>query len=815
MSRRGASRSDEGARALARLQAGGRSRRSGGGLRSLVADEVRWTCAAVSRSKSPPGPSKLLGQPRAIAALCKGLELYAPGYNVFLSGLMGSGRTRIVRHLLEELQPQCRLGPDYVFVHNFEEPNKPRLLALPRGRAERFRDEMAELIADLREAIRVALTSRRHRQSRNLVRGEAEARRTRLLEALRREAGRAGCAVVESEENGEARIDVLPVLGDAPVSVDHFGEALAAGRVTAARAAKVLRARDTLLDRLEEISDVVERSSRRFDRELRAVDRRLAEETMADVLAEFARRWEQPEIGAHLAALRAAVVRNLPRSIETIADPELQGGALPGGIARLEDLAVLVVKCGKGEACPVVVEPNPTYANLFGIIERVAESHGSELRRIHPGALLRADGGYLVLRWADVAAEPGVWQHMKRALRAAQLEVREFDPSAGTTAGTLQPEAIPLDVKVVMIGEPGDYEELAQDDAQFPHLFKVHAEFDATLPNTPENRRRYADFLDWIVRNEKFPRFAPDANAAIVEHGARFAGRQDKLTTCFGELADVARESGHAALAQGSRQVRRSHVETAIRERAWRRGLACERMQQAIAEGYVLIATSGSAVGQVNGLTVVHDGVTQFGKVVRITAATGPVAEGGADVVSIEREADLSGPIHDKGVLVLRGFLTAVLGRERPLPLSATIGFEQLYGGLDGDSASCAELFALLSSLADVPLDQGIAVTGSMNQRGEVQAVGGVVEKVEAFFGACRAHRLTGRQGVLIPDANARDLMLEPEVVAAVADGRFRIWTFSAVLDGLELLTGLHATEVLSRARRRLDAFRRERDSAT
>lgn len=782
----------------------------------LAADEVRWTCASVGRSSKPPGPSKLLGQPRAIAALRTGLELYASGYNVFVSGLMGSGRTSIVRHLLEEMKPHCRLGPDHVFVHNFAETNQPRLLSLPRGKAESFRDDFAELVGELRDTLRSALMSPRHRQTRRLMQQDIERRRRRLIDALGREARKNGCDVVEVEDAGEHRIEVLPILGEEAVPLAVWNEAIADGRVSGKKANQVRRTRDGLIERIDEVSAFVGKTLRRFERELRESDRVAADAALKDDLAAFVARWPQAGVAKHLDELRHALLRDLPRWAGGDA-PAAAGGedAHCDGGARLADLAVLVVKCGRGDACPVVVESNPTYANLFGTIERVTESSGSELRRIHPGALLKADGGYLILRWIDVAAEPGVWQHLKRALRSGLLEVREFDPSAGTTAGALQPEAIPLDVKVVMIGEPGAYEQMAEEDPQFPHLFKVHAEFDATLPNTPENRRRYADFLDWLARSENGLRFAPDANAAVVEHGARFAGRQDKLTTCFGELADVGRESWHAAQAAGSNLVHREHVAVALERRAWRMGLARDRMEDAIAEGYLLIATSGKAVGQVNGLTVMEDGGTRFGKVVRITAATGPAAEARADLVSIEREADLSGPIHDKGVLVLRGFLTAVLGRERPLALAATLGFEQLYGGLDGDSASCAELFALLSSLADVPLDQGIAVTGSMNQRGEVQAVGGVDQKIEGFYRACRARRLNGKQGVMIPVPNARDLMLQPELVDAVERGRFRIWTFGAVLDGLELITGMPATKVLERARRRLERFRRHVDDAS
>lgn len=784
------------------------------GVVELPAERVRWTSPAVRPSRRPPRPSQLLGQPRALAALRTGLELYAPGYNIFVSGLLGSGRTRIVQHLLEEMLPACRLGPDRAFVHNFAEPNRPKLLTLPRGTAERFRQDVVDLVHDLREALRNALNSRGHRASRKLVKGQAEERHQRLLAALRREARRQECDVVEFTEDDGVRAEVLPMLDGQAVPLDVFERLRREGHVSDQRARRILRAREALLERLEEMTEHVRRTFRRFEGELREIDRGVAKETAARVLEEFAERWPHDGIAEHLDAIRRDVAADLGRWLEEEPRPATaEQVAVRSLDARFRDLDVLVVRSHQKDECPVVVEPSPTYSNLFGTIERVAEQPGSELRRIHPGSLQRADGGYLILRCADVMSEPGVWQHLKRVLKTGLVEVREFDPTAGTTAGTLQPDAIPIDIKVVMIGEPGFYEQLAHEDPQFPHLFKVHAEFDASLPNNAANRRRYADFLLWLGEIEGLGGFSTQALAAVVEHGARCAGRQDRLSTRFGELADVVREASYVARAEGARKVGRSHVEKALADREWRLDLGREHLEQDLSDGYTLLRTSGKAVGQLNALTVLDTGTFRFGRVVRVTASTGASSERKADLISIEREAELSGPLHDKGVLILQGFLLDALGQDGPIALSATICFEQLYSSLDGDSASCSELYALLSSLAGVALDQGIAVTGSMNQKGEVQAVGGVDEKIEGFFRACRVRRLTGRQGVLIPSANARDLMLSNEVVDAVRDRSFHVFTMDDALDGLELLAGIPAADVLGRARRALERFQRSAGS--
>ncbi|MEZ5965093.1 MAG: AAA family ATPase [Planctomycetota bacterium] len=781
----------------------------------LSADRLRWVCPPIRPSRTPPRATRLLGQERPMRALRTGLSLRAPGYNVFVSGLVGSGRTTVVRHLLHEMRPACRPGPDRVYVNNFDETHRPRLIALPRGKAPAFRDELDEFLRALHDALIDVLRSRQHKTSRRMLMREAERRERRLTDAVEHEARRAGCAVVAfTDEHGCTHRDVQPLIEGEPTSAERLQDMVADGRVGRRVADRLLARREELLERMEEAIERVRRVRRQVDHELRRVDRTGARRVMDRTVADFVRRWPQDGVRDYL---RRAVL-HIERNLENWAVPDEVGEPVDAGdgpppspqetaALRALELGAHVIKTSSDDTCPIIVETNPTYQNLFGTIE-LRDGEPSRLRGIHPGALVRADGGFLVLRLADVLAEPGVWRQLKRALMSGSVELREFDPNAGTTAGPLQPEAIPIDLKVVLIGEPGTYEHLAHEDPQFQQHFKVHAEFDASIAVNPENLRRYADFIRWLAGNEGLCGFGPDACAAVAEHGARVAGRRDRLTTQFGDLADLAREASYVAEEDGGSTVRARHVVAALRQRTYRHDLVRELAERDFSEGYLLLRTSGKVVGQINGLTVLDTGNLVFGKPCRISAATGAANDNGAGLINIEREAELSGALHDKGVLILEGFLLDHFGSEGPIRLKATICFEQTYSGVDGDSASSVELIALLSSLARVPLEQGIALTGSINQRGELQAVGSVNEKVESFFRLCRARRLTGRQGVILPRANVPDLMLEPEVVEAVRDGKFNVFAVDTVLAALEILTGEPAEESMAKAAATLRRYR-------
>ncbi len=798
----------------------------------LASEALRWTCPPIAPSRHPPRVSELLGQTRAMAALRLGLELYGPGYNIFVSGIMGTGRTTVVRHLLEEMKPACRLGPDRVYVNNLYEPNRPRLITLPRGSAQQFRRDMEDMVLRIHDGLQSALRSRPHKTSRRLVVKAAEEREHRLMAALTRESRRAGCALVQfPTQGGGTAADIYLLHDDEPVSVEALNALVHEKKVTTAQRTKMLAARDELMERLTEVSERARDVARRTERELRAMDRHVAARVLEMHFRDFRRQWPQAEVSDYLAGVRRHVERDLERWVALDEGPDAapapppQGqGQGPGldtadpGSARptrlldtkFRELAVHVVRAHDSEDCPVVVETNPTYANLFGTVEAPENGEHAGLAALTPGALVQADGGYLILRLADVLTEPGVWSLLKRALKSGKLEIRHYDASSGTTGGALQPEAIPLDVKVLLIGEPGHYEAMTAEDPQFSQTFKVHAEFDTTIPVGPANLRRYADFLHWMAEREGWVPLSNDANAAVAEYGARRSGRRDRLTTCFGDLADVGREASFLAKRDGAPATERLHVAAALRERESRHDLPREQVEREFRDGYLLLRTAGRDVGQVNALTVLETGTLAFGKPCRITAAAAPGTRGSNGVLNIEREIALSGPLHDKGVMILHGFLLEQFGSAGPICVQATLCFEQTYGGVEGDSASSAELYALLSALARVPLEQGLAITGSVNQKGEIQSVGSVNEKIEGFFRLCRMRKLTGRQGVLVPRANVADLMLDPEVVAAVAEGRFHVYGVEHVREGLELLTGLPAADVFDRVAKTLERFRRQ-----
>ena len=768
----------------------------GGGLQPLSAEALRWTCPPLRPARKRRRLTELLGQERPIAALRTGLELRAPGYHVFVSGLTGTGRTALVRDLLEELQPAGKPGPDRVYVNNFRESHCPRLLTLPRGRGPAFQKDMEDLVLRTQDALQSALGSRPHKMSRRLVIQNSEARHRRLMDALARLAERQGCSVVQYEtQGGLVAADIYAIHDGEALSPQALSALVNEGSLTTAERDELLARRDTLIDRLEQVYDRIRRCSRQTDHELRAMDRQLAARIIESNFRDFRDQWPQPVVGRYLEEVRLCVERDL--ELWVAAEEESDGteavethddhGAAPRlSQTHFQDLAVHVVytSVDQDPAPVVVVENNPTFTNLFGAIEPPRDGSYGGLSAIHPGALLRADGGYLVLRVSDVLTEPGVWHHLKRALKVGRLEIREYDPGSGTTTGSAQPEAIPIDLKVVLIGEPGVYEQLAAEDPQFLQTFKVHAEFDTAVPVTDDNLQRYADFLAYLSDEEGLRTFSPEATTAVIEAGVRYAGRCDLLTTRFNEIADLAREASLCCERGGAGPVRREHVRESWRSRQHRLDLAREHVERDLRDGYLLIDTQGKAVGQVNSLTVVDTGTFAFGKPCRITASTGTGTRGRSGLVNIERESELSGSIHDKGVMILAGYLLDRFAQDGALCVQASLCFEQNYGGVDGDSASSAELYALISSLAKVPLDQGIGVTGSVNQKGAIQAVAAVNEKIEGFYRLCRSNGLTGEQGVVIPRVNVADLMLDEEIVEAATRGRFRVWAVDRIEDG-------------------------------
>lgn len=798
----------------ARAPGSGRGTSSKAAQVELLPADLRWTCPPVQHSGRLPSAAFLLDQDRPMRALRTGLSIHAPGYHLVVSGLIGSGRTVVVQNLLRDIQATCRPGPDLVLVHNLRERHRPMLISLEPGTAKAFRDELKDLGRALHDALHGALRARPHRTSRRVVIRASEGRERRVMAALQRQAHKMGCSLMRFQgEGGTASADIYPLVGGEAVAPDVLPALVQAGKLKASEREQLLRARDELVERLQEVSDRVHEEQRRLKRDLREMDRRQAWRVMQQLFAEFRARWDGHDVADWLDAAGEHVERHLGDWVQhrdaSVEEGEGTGDEPPVLSTGPREFGVQVLKTVLSDVCPVVSEINPTWNNLFGTIEEPADDRPPGPERVHAGALLRADGGYLIVRAADVLREQGVWPQLKRTLQTGRLEIRSFDQASGGPGGILQPDAVPIDLKVVLIAEPGVYEALAEEDPQFPQIFKVHAEFDGTIPASKQNLVRYADYLYWLAGQEKLHDVTPDAAAAVAEYGARSAGRRDRLITRFTEIADLVREASHLCGREGDSKVTRAHVEAAVRGKRYRHDLQQELVERDYASGYMRLSTSGTAVGQVNSLTVLSTGTLEFGRPCRITANAGASAPSRSGLINIEGEVQLSGPIHDKGVKILGGYLLQEFGDEGPLCVQSTICFEQLYNGVEGDSASLAQCLALLSSLAEVGLEQGLGITGSINQKGEVQAVGSVNEKIEGFYRLCRARRLSGRQGVVIPRANVGDLMLDPAVVQAVERGEFHVYAVEDLGQAIELMAQMPASAVRERVRAKLLKFRR------
>lgn len=789
----------------------------------LSPDQLRWTCDPATfpadGTAALPSLGDTMGQDRALAALTMGLELYAPGYNIFVSGLTGTGRTSTVKRILEGIQPHCALAPDRVYVHNFADPDQPTLITLPRATARSFAGEMQAFVAYLKKTLPRLFDDDAFKQRRDaLIERYAQEERARL-DQLRTAAKVEGLALVQIETGPLVQPEVLPLIEGEPVDFDELKQQQAAGKVTAEDVARLTERQRTHRQQLERHLTWARNWARSMGQELDQLARQSATGVVAGPLADLKAKFPHEGVAPWLKQVEQHVLDHLERFLST----ELAQKQRRRRLDQFIEYQVNVVQDQSGrEGCPTIVESMPSYSNLFGTIEREPGPGGvavSDHTKIRAGALLRADGGYLVANAIDVFTEPGVWTALKRTLKSGLLSARPPDsyffpygPSG------LKPEPIPVNVKVILIGDGGLYHMAAEAEPEFRKIFKVLAEFETDVPRTHDNLQRFAQVAATVARHENLAQLSPDGAAALIEFAVRRAGRQNRLSVRFSEAADLLREADYWRRRETQAdRIGAAEVRRAIAAHRERHSRIEERLREYIQEDVIHVATSGAVVGQVNGLAVLDFGLYAFGKPARISATTAP---GRAGVINIERRANLSGSSHDKGVLILSGFLRSRFAQRVPLALTASLAFEQSYSGVDGDSASSTEAYALLSSLSGVPIQQCFAVTGSIDQQGRIQAIGGVNEKIEGYFDVCRERGLTGAHGVLIPASNVADLMLRGDVIEAVQAGRFRVFAVSTVDEGIALLTGVPAgapgpdgafpaDSVNGRAQARLEAFAR------
>ena len=773
-----------------------------GPVKPLPADRLRRRCELdelhFQTTDDLPYTQKIIGQDRAVRAIRLGLAIHAPGYNVFVVGHIGTGRNTTINRFLEEAPAKGSPPPDLAYVHNFKEPDSPRLLVFAAGRGSRFRDAVHSFVAGLKRGLPRVFDSDEYGRERRAVLEGYKERQKDLFRRFEDKVEREGFRLEQVQMGPIVRPTIVPLIGGEPAALDRLEEQIQAGKLTKEEANSIEERHDDLVQEMEQVL----KEARLIDQEaqvrIERLDIDLVMPLIHDPIAQLRTDYREKSVDVFLDELEEDMLIHLDRFREKPEPAELPGmGPTPPAPDQLLEYRVnLIVDNAAIKGPPVVSESFPSYKNLFGAIERTLDRVGegrSHFTQIKAGSYLRANGGYLVLNAEDVLSEMGVWSTLKRTLRTGTLEIQSPDSAFAFSTSMLKPEPIECDVKVVMVGDHNVYRALFHTDSEFRKIFKVKAEFDTVMKATPDNIHEYATFIRKITGTESLRPFDRSGASSIVEWGMREAGRGGRLSSQFTQIADVIREASWWATQHGAAMVSAAHVDEALAARRDRVSLSREKMFEAIADGSLLLDVTGARVGQINGLVVYEMGDHEFGVPSRITAS---LSMGRAGIVNIEREVDMSGPTHDKGVLILAGYLRLLFAQDRPLTLSASLAFEQSYGSVDGDSASSAEMYALLSALASAPIRQGMAVTGSVNQMGEIQPIGGVNEKIEGWFAACGARGdLTGEQGVLIPALNVDDLMLEPEVVEAVRAGRFSVYPVATIAEGIELLTGIPAGE--------------------
>ena len=755
-------------------------------IHKLSTSELYITCDPQSMNYSSSAEvgsqGTIIGQERAVRAMRFGLDIQDKGFNIFVAGRPGTGRTTAIERFLDEIASAKPAPDDWCYVHNFEDSYRPHAMRLPAGQAREFQKDIEGLIKSITQEIQAAFEGEQYANERENALKSFQEQKEQLIENVGAFAQKNGFGLQATPMG----IIPIPVKDGKPMSDGDFLSLPEAER-------------EQLKGTQEKIQNEVEnalRQTRALDNSaqeaLEKLDGQVVHFVLHHAMEQLVEKYKgQPDVLAHLEAIENNILENISQFKPT---DEEKGPQLPGPKRTPTDRyrVNLLVDNSKLQGAPVIVEMNPTYSNLFGRIEQEAFLGAlvTDFTLIRGGSLHKANGGYLVLPAEDVIRNPFTWESLKRCLRNSEIAIEQPVEQPVFTTKSLRPEPIPLDAKVILVGRGEIYQLLLAYDEHFNELFKVKADFDSQMDRTEAHIQDYASFVGTLCETEKLTHLDPSGLTRVVEHGSRLAEDQGKLSTRFGEIADVIREASYYARQEKAVLVTAGHIERAIEERYYRSALIQERIQELTAKDVIKIDVAGAAVGQVNGLSVLQLGDISFGQPSRITASIG-LGESG--VVNVEREAEMSGPVHTKGVLILAGYLAQLFAQDKPLSLNAHLVFEQNYGGVDGDSASSTELYAILSALSDLPVKQGIAVTGSVDQKGEVQAIGGVNEKIEGFYAVCKAKGLTGEQGVMIPASNVSNLMLKQEILEAVQADKFHIWSVDSIAEGIEVLTGLPA----------------------
>ncbi|HUK28128.1 MAG TPA: AAA family ATPase [Candidatus Acidoferrales bacterium] len=759
----------------------------------LPVNNLRWTCdpklIGVKTSEELKPLEAMVGQPRAFQALSLGFRAKEIGFNIFAAGPPGTGKTTITTDFLEDIAKTLPTPPDWCYVHNFEDAYQPNTLKCPPGMGKELKEDMKELIQAARLALRQLFEGEDYAAKREAMSRKVNAKRQDVI-ARMSQAAREGGFVLQFTALG---VTLVPVIKGHPITDEEFLSLSKEAQQKLSEQREELRGKlEPLMHEIREIETAARDEITEFDRDvaLYAIDHLTA------TLLEKYKAHEQ--ITEFLHNIQSQIADNLDLFRVRQSDKKENGQdqSIDESAFRVYDVNVIVDNSNV-KGAPVCVESNPTYDNVLGRIEKESQygTLTTDFTLIRGGSMHRANNGFLVMRAELLLRDFSVYDSLKRALKTGQIKIEDLPQRIGyASVRTIAPKPIPLDVKVILIGDSTTYQLLYAYDPEFRELFKVKADFDSVMERNEENVHSYAEFFAALATKEGLKHLDAPAMARLLEQSCRLSDDQEKLSTQFGLVADAVREANFYARQENSKYITASHVEKAIEAKIYRSNLIQERLREYIEKGVILISTDGEAVGQINGLSVLSIGDFSFGAPSRITVAVGLGKEG---LIDVQREVNMSGPIHGKGVMIIAGYLASKFAKDKPLTLSARVVFEQNYEGVEGDSASSTELYALLSALSGAPIKQYFAVTGSVNQGGEVQPIGGVNEKIEGYFEVCKARGLNGHHGVVIPESNVRNLMLKQEVLDSVKAGKFHIYPVKTIEEGIEVLTGVPAGKQL------------------
>jgi len=767
----------------------------------VAVSKLRWQCDPTlfqfecTKDLSP--LREFIGQERAIRAVEFGLNMKNAGYNIYVAGLTGTGKTSVVKTYIERLirerksRGETFQPDDWCYLYNFQEPDRPQIVSLPQGKGKGFQSQLTELLARVKDELSKAFSSEEYQTQKKKMVEEGRVKQQKVFETISQEARKQGFTL-QMTPVGPA---LIPLVDNHPMEESEY---LALEETTRT---ELETKRADLRKKLQAGFERASRVEQQTVERLKKADKDIGEFTVSRLFAPlFDECSDLSKVSQYLTDLKSHTLDNLElfKGTEEPVHPVL-GVPVSQVVGERNPFLPfqinVFVDSSTAKGPPVVIEPNPNFGNMFGKIERrfLFGGYLSDHTMLKPGALSLANGGYLLLSAQDVLTNPGVWPALKRAIKNKEVRIEDPFEQFGLIAPQgMRPEPIPITVKIILIGDALVYQLLSMYDEDFWEIFKVKADFNFEIEKTEQNMLDYAAFIAGCCEECEARPFDPSGVAKTIEYSARIVADQEKLSSRFAQIKELIEEANYWASKDNARFISASHVQKAIDEKLFRHNLIEERIQDMINRGTIMIDAEGTVVGQVNGLSIYALGDITFGKPSRITAKT---FMGRGGVINIERESQLSGRIHDKGVMILSGYLGWKYAQDKPLSLSASLCFEQSYEGVEGDSASSAELYAILSSLSKMPIKQNIAVTGSVNQKGEIQPIGGVNHKIEGFFQVCQAKGLTGDQGVLIPYQNLRNLMLREEVVEAVRSGQFHIYTAKTIDEGIEVLTGIPAGE--------------------